>query len=163
MAPTALAELARNAEELRTVFPDSDVRLRSGALSWTCDLQPTDISRVYRVSLSYDAKRFPRVQVLRPPLEPNEKGELPHYYPDGYLCLHRPEEWFHDPLVDTIVPWTCEWLLHYEIWKATKRWQGSGGNHVIEVPQAIYQDATPSRPRGRPREGQARRNTGRQR
>ena len=31
-------------------------------------------------------------------------------------------------IADTIVPWACEWLLHYEIWLATGEWHG-GGEH----------------------------------
>ena len=27
-------------------------------------------------------------------------------------------------IVDTIVPWAAEWLLHYEIWLATGEWFG---------------------------------------
>ena len=29
-------------------------------------------------------------------------------------------------IADTIVPWTCEWLIHYEIWLATGEWHGGG-------------------------------------
>ena len=29
-------------------------------------------------------------------------------------------------IADTIVPWTCEWLVHYEIWFATGEWHGGG-------------------------------------
>lgn len=29
---------------------------------------------------------------------------------------------------DTIVPWTAEWLLNYELWLATGEWVG-GGEH----------------------------------
>jgi hypothetical protein len=34
-------------------------------------------------------------------------------------------------LGDTILPWTAEWLLHYEIWRATEKWMG-GGIHPQE-------------------------------
>ena len=29
-------------------------------------------------------------------------------------------------IADTIVPWTAEWLAHYEIWLATDDWRGGG-------------------------------------
>jgi hypothetical protein len=29
-------------------------------------------------------------------------------------------------IANTIVPWTSEWLAHYEIWLATGDWQGGG-------------------------------------
>ena len=28
--------------------------------------------------------------------------------------------------VDTLVPWTSEWLYHYELWVATRTWYGDG-------------------------------------
>jgi hypothetical protein len=27
-------------------------------------------------------------------------------------------------IAETIVPWACEWLAYYEIWKATGHWSG---------------------------------------
>jgi hypothetical protein len=29
-------------------------------------------------------------------------------------------------IADTIVPWTAEWLVHYEIWLVTGEWYGGG-------------------------------------
>ena len=41
-------------------------------------------------------------------------------YGDGTLCLHLEHEWTPDMLiVHTTLPWTSEWLINYEIWKAT--------------------------------------------
>lgn len=35
--------------------------------------------------------------------------------------------WTGDMLIaDTIVPWTCEWLIYYEIWLAIGEWYGGG-------------------------------------
>ena len=43
------------------------------------------------------------------------------------LCLHMPYECNHTAMIaDTIIPWTQEWLLHYEIWLATGEWCGGG-------------------------------------
>ena len=52
-------------------------------------------------------------------------------YHDGSLCLYRTGQWVSgDLLVETIVPWTSEWLMHYEFWRATDEWLGSGGDHT---------------------------------
>ena len=32
---------------------------------------------------------------------------------------------------DTLVPWTIEWLFHYEIWLATGTWCGGGEHPVV--------------------------------
>lgn len=29
-------------------------------------------------------------------------------------------------LAHTIVPWACDWLMHYEFWLATGTWAGGG-------------------------------------
>jgi hypothetical protein len=45
------------------------------------------------------------------------------------LCLYYPGQWRPDLLLSTtIVPWTAEWLMHYELWLATGHWTG-GGHH----------------------------------
>jgi len=120
-------------------------RLRAGVLTWTADLQPTSSSRVYTVVLTYDGDHRPKVRVLRPALEPNEHGELPHIYRSGDLCLYRPGEWtWGDPLTETIVPWTSEWLVFYELWQVTGTWHGTGGTHTGPI-----DDLVERRPRGR--------------
>jgi hypothetical protein len=45
------------------------------------------------------------------------------------LCLYYPGHWKPEMLLSTtIVPWTAEWLMHYELWLATGHWAG-GGSH----------------------------------
>lgn len=98
---------------------------------------------MYVVSLRYDARRHPTVRVVNPALVPNGDDELPHICPDGSLCLYRPGEWtWGDPLAKTVIPWACEWLFHYEVWRATGEWSGSGGNHT--GPVTALTDTRPS-------------------
>jgi hypothetical protein len=41
------------------------------------------------------------------------------------------DQWGPDRLLGTtIVPWTAEWLLHYELSLATGTWLGSGHHNV---------------------------------
>lgn len=127
-------DLAREAELLKKRFPEGRPRVRSTSLVWRADLAPSEYSRTYRVRLEYDAVRRPRVYVETPALLPNESGELPHIYGRGDLCLNKIDEWTRgDPLAETILPWTCEWLLHYELWLITGEWNGSGGDHTGPV------------------------------
>lgn len=128
MATTARARsltLAQQALGLRSIFPDADVKLKPGSLRWTGQLQPTDLSRAYTTRIDYKPGRYPAVRVLAPELKPTETGFLPHTFDDGTLCLHEAGQWNGTMLiVDTIVPWAAEWLLHYEIWLATGEWFG---------------------------------------
>ena len=128
MATTARGNsltMAQQALGLRSVFADADLTLKPGRLSWTGRLHPCDLSRIYSVQITYARGRYPAVRVLAPELQAAENGFLPHTYDNGTLCLHDAGQWNATMLiVDTIVPWAAEWLLHYEIWLATGEWFG---------------------------------------
>ena len=131
-------------------YPQGQTKLKPGILRWTGELQPSEISRLYLVDLRYTPPRFPSVFVRRPRLTTDAEGHLPHINHNGSLCLHEPGEWSPgDPIAETILPWTCEWLLHYEFWLATGEWCGSGGNHT----GPIAGPTTPHRHRSRRRGG----------
>ena len=117
--------MAQQALGLRSLFPDARLTLKHGRLSWTGQLQPCDLSRVYTVQITYTGGRYPAVRVLAPEITATENGFLPHTYDNGTLCLHDAGQWNATMLiVDTIVAWAAEWLLHYEIWLATGDWFG---------------------------------------
>jgi hypothetical protein len=118
-------------------FPDGKARLRPTLLVWTGRLTPTPLSREYTVRIRYARGPFLRVMLVDPRLEPDERKLLHHLYPNGDLCLHRLDEW--DPsmlLVETIIPWTAEWLAHYELWKPNHRWYGDGDGSEGGVPSS---------------------------
>jgi hypothetical protein len=125
MAPARRLTIAQQALGLRSVFPDSRPVIRRGRLCWTGRLQPCELSRIYTVKITYTVGRYPVTRILDPPLSATETGFLPHTYNDHSLCLHDAGQWAdHMLIVDTIVPWTAEWLLHYEVWLATGQWLG---------------------------------------
>ena len=126
---------------LHAKFEHSRATVSSGRLRWEAELVPHALGSTYRVHLSYRLGSRPRVHVLDPVLvkRVDENGDLircDHMHSDDEPCLfyhHRKNEWHGGLLlVDTIVPWTSEWLLHYEIWVATGSWRG-GGYHDSEV------------------------------
>jgi hypothetical protein len=117
--------IAQQALGLRSVFPDTKPVMEHGRLSWKVRLQPCELSRIYTVQIIYVCGRYPVIRVLDPQLTATETGFLPHTYKDQTLCLHDAGQWAeHMLIVDTIVPWTAEWLLHYEVWLATGEWLG---------------------------------------
>jgi hypothetical protein len=102
-------------------------RVRRGALEWVGQLQPTSLSPSYTVSLTYKTGSPPKVHIRNPILDPGLREALPHVYEGDRLCLYTPGEWDESMwLSETIIPWTAEWLFHYEIWRATGRWEGGG-------------------------------------
>ena len=134
MANRRLAGLVREIKLLDKHYPNGQATLKAGTLRWTGELQPSEISNVYRVALRYAPPKHPRVVVRQPELVVDADDRLPHIYSDGSLCLYEPGQWVHgDPIATTILPWTCEWLLHYEFWRATGQWCGSGGDHAGPV------------------------------
>lgn len=111
----------------------TDVTIKRGRLTWTGELQPSPLSDTYTVRISYATRaRAPAVTVLRPELGGPAVGSLPHVYTEEHLCLYYPWQWTDDKLIArTIVPWTSEWLFHYEIWKATGTWHGGGHEPAV--------------------------------
>lgn len=121
-------------------------RIRHGTLCWVGHLQPTALSPTYTVSLTYRQDHPPKVYVLDPVLDAGHREALPHVYEGDRLCLYTPGEWHPEmSLSKTIIPWTAEWLLHYEVWRSTSRWEGGG--HVYapvadnEAERALYRES----------------------
>lgn len=120
---------------LRHYFPDSTLEIgRLGrGLIWEGKLQPTELSMTYDIRIEYMVGKDPDVYVINPKpltLAPNAT-KLPHIYNQEkqHLCLYhrRMNEWNeHKMIAKTIIPWTSEWLLHYEIWVSTGIWFGGG-------------------------------------
>jgi hypothetical protein len=112
---------------LKGAFPQSSVTLRGGKLTWIGEVRPTKLSAKYTVRIKYPGQGRPVITVLSPRLSMPEGKPLPHVYPGDELCLYFPGQWTESmSMATTIVPWTSEWLLHYEIWRATGAWTGGG-------------------------------------
>jgi hypothetical protein len=88
------------------------------------------------VQISYEPWDPPEVTIMEPKLEHND---LIHMYPDGSLCLY---DWRQQPwqnkwhLHETIIPWTAEWLVFYELFLLTGVWHGRSVAHGCTPPEA---------------------------
>lgn len=152
MASKRLPQLFQEINLLRSHYPHGTTKLKAGTLRWTGDLQPTEISNPYLVVVRYAPPKPPHITVRRPGLVVDANGHLPHTFSDGSLCLYKPGQWTHgDRIATTILPWTSEWLLHYEFWRATGEWYGSGGNHTGPVDQPTKRPNDHPRGRGNAR------------
>ncbi|HAW80220.1 MAG TPA: hypothetical protein DCX27_11245 [Balneola sp.] len=86
-------------------------------------------STEYEIQLKYEVSKRPKVYVLNPEIEYNQDI---HMYKDSSLCLFYPPDnsWKkHSQLFDTIIPWTVEWLVNYEIFKLSGKWVGPYKSH----------------------------------
>ena len=132
--------LAQQAFALSERFPDGKLSLVRGTLTWTCELAPTALSRMYLVRIRYRLGEHPKVTVLRPTLRTRLEEGLPHVYTGDLLCLYEDVDWTPAmSLAHTTVPWAAEWLMYYEIWLATGTWEGGG-----QWPPVGSSDCTPS-------------------
>jgi hypothetical protein len=113
---------------LRATVPGVAGTVRCGALNCTFKIQPSPVSKVYTVRVRQHDGGRPHVTVVSPPLllHPGATA-LPHVYPGEELCLYFPGQWKPNMLMTTtIMPWTAEWLMHYELWLVTGQWAGGG-------------------------------------
>ena len=128
--------LIHQAGALRSYFPDSNITRKGDIeLTWVGTVTPSPLSSTYTLKLHYKYNDGAKVYVIDPkPLQLAEsKKVLPHVYstPEQQLCLYYPSdnEWNAGMYyVKTLIPWACEWLVHYECWVATGDWHG-GGRH----------------------------------
>jgi hypothetical protein len=130
---------------LRSYFPGTKVARKGEAeLTWTGSVTPSPLSALYTLRLHYKYKEGAKVYVVEPkPLKLAEgKSVLPHVYstPEQRLCLYYPKEneWNTGMYyVHTLIPWACEWLVHYECWVATGTWLGGGIHHETEAEKQV--------------------------
>ena len=122
---------------LKMRWSNGKVTKKRDELIWVGHLRPTEFSPEYTVQLRYRLWGRPRVAVLDPQLDPGHRSRLPHVYSEDDLCLYTSGDWNSTmPLATTIVPWTAEWLFHYEAWRATDVWSGGGDAYAPKEPPA---------------------------
>jgi hypothetical protein len=120
--------VAQQAFAIRSLLPDAKVTFKGNdGIDINTVIQPTPMSRRYTVRIAYRAGGVPDVFVLTELKLHPDADVLPHTFPGDKLCLHLPGQWRPDMyLAHTTVPWTSEWLLYYELWLVTGRWDGGG-------------------------------------
>jgi hypothetical protein len=112
--------------------------VKKNVLTWLYSVRPSPIGRLYTLFLRLKDGDWPTVTVRAPDLIALADGKkLPHVYQQRppRLCLFQPSkgEWSDaDKLIDTMIPWSVEWLHYFEIWLRTGDWTG-GGEHPPEA------------------------------
>lgn len=101
----------------------------NGKLICTGELQPIQDCEKYKVRIEFFPGQQPHVYVKSPKLP--DSNEI-HLYREGFLCLFDPgETHWKDTLkiAEYTIPWTIEWILYYELWKVTGKWEGKASTH----------------------------------
>jgi len=131
--------IAHQLRDLQRLYPEGDGRIARDRLVWQGKLKPSPFSREFLIQLEYQEGHFPTTRVLQPTIrELAGNRKLPHVFRGvgDPLCLfYAPaREWNSSMLIArTIVPWTCEWLFHFEAWLFTGKWDGGGVHHDPET------------------------------
>lgn len=99
------------------------VQIIGNNLKCVGDCKPSEHSTSYTYKIKFTPQRHPRVYVTNPIIQYCEDI---HMYPqDNSLCLYYPKDfsWKNDShLYNTIVPWTHEWFVFYELYKIYGKW-----------------------------------------
>lgn len=101
---------------------------------------PSEGCDAYKVKVSYVRGGIPEIFITDPYIKPDTEY---HIYKEGNLCLYdwRDMPWQSKMKIhETIIPWTAEWLVFYEIWKLTGEWHGAIAPHDKEqkLPETIF-------------------------
>ena len=84
---------------------------------------PSEYSMEYKYKVMYSPNKSPTVYAISPKIKYNKNI---HMYPqDASLCLYYPKDfsWTSSShLYNSIIPWTHEWFLFYELYQITGRW-----------------------------------------
>lgn len=114
----------------REKFPNFRVARTGKIITVKGTIQPDGLCRSYDFLIKYKFLNSPEVWIVNPDIEYDFNI---HMYKDSkQLCLFHPTKAPWKPkysLSDTIIPWTCAWLLYYELWLLTGTWQGEEADH----------------------------------
>lgn len=114
---------------LDKTFPEFQCSLRCGLLECVGVIQPSHDSEKYTVQIRHTEWGLPEVRILKPKIMPCTKI---HMYRNGTLCLYHPptQPWSGvNDLHKTIIPWTAEWLVYYELYLSEGKWLGPEVQH----------------------------------
>jgi hypothetical protein len=92
-------------------------------------IQPYKDSTSYKVQIKYSCKGAPKVFIKHPKIKTDHRI---HRYSDESLCLYYPlkDPWKSKKNIhETIIPWTAEWLVYYELFLITEKWHGPEQPH----------------------------------
>jgi len=110
-------------------FPCFECCFKKRRLTCVGQITPAEGCATYTVQIEYRSGGIPEVRILDPKVSWDKDI---HMYRNGALCLYYPPEtpWKHTSnLHETIIPWTAEWLVFYELYLLKGAWLGKSAPH----------------------------------
>jgi len=107
-------------------------RIENDTLICTGVLQPENCNR-YKIRILFRAGFSPQIFILSPNIKPS--ADI-HIYKEGNLCLYYPGDlkWkFTTKIAEYTIPWIVEWIVYYELWKLSGKWEGAEKSHTENV------------------------------
>ena len=104
-------------------FPFLKIEVINSRLICHGYFQPTEFSPIFHYKVEWEPGISPKVFPVNPKIEYDDDI---HIYNDGSLCLYYPKDFIYDTrsshIHETIIPWTHEWFLFYELYLIKGRW-----------------------------------------
>jgi hypothetical protein len=107
---------------LKKHFPFLKFEIREGCLICHGHFQPTEYSPTFYYRLEWKPGYTPKVFPANPQIEYDDEI---HMYSNGSLCLYYPKDFVYSNkchIYETIIPWTHEWFVFYELYLIKGRW-----------------------------------------
>ena len=118
------AVIGREKSLLQQNYAFLKCEIQNGVLYCYGEFQPTVYSINYHYRVKYSPQSVPKVTVIYPVIDYNDEI---HMYPkSNSLCLYHKTDLVWDTnchLYNTIIPWTHEWFVFYELFKISGRWE----------------------------------------
>jgi hypothetical protein len=115
---------------LQKNFNFLDIKTDNTGLTCFGSVNPSEYSISYTYKVRFSIGKKPKVFAVSPKIEYQEDI---HMYPnDNSLCLYYPGDfsWTSSShLYDTIIPWTHEWFLFYELYQIYGIWMHPAVSH----------------------------------
>ena len=108
-------------------FPCFRCSIRHNVLECVGEIVPSEHCGSYEIGIRYRHEGIPEVKIRRP-----EISNRVHMYRNDTLCLYdyRDQPWSgRNNLHETIIPWTAEWLVFYELYLECGKWLGPEAPH----------------------------------
>jgi hypothetical protein len=108
---------------LQRHFAFLDITIHNGTLICRGFCQPTEYSVRYEYKVKFIPNQSPKVYVVEPQITYHK--DIHMYSDDNRLCLYYPKDYSYNNrshLYETIIPWTHEWFVFYELYQVTGKW-----------------------------------------